>query len=185
MLSLPGIAPKDFLLVVEALSHAADRHVNQRRKDERKTPYINHPISLLDILVTIGKVTDGVVLAAALLHDTIEDTGETHAGLEKKFGTEVADIVVEVSDDKSIPKPERKRLQIEHAGHSSYKARLVKLADKIANLRDIIINPPSNWPLSRQQAYFDWAAAVLVGLRGTHPELEQAYEEALLARPVG
>ena len=181
---IPAIPFQDFSLITRALKDASDRHEPQRRKNAKASPYINHPITLFEILVEIGKVTDAVVLAAALLHDTIEDTGATHAELEAKFGAEVAEVVVEVTDDKSLPKAERKRLQIEHASHSSHRAKLVKLADKISNLRDMITDPPAHWPLERQQAYFDWAAAVLEGLRGTNKALEKAYEDALKQRPV-
>jgi guanosine-3',5'-bis(diphosphate) 3'-pyrophosphohydrolase len=184
MTPIPAIPFEDFLLVTRALKDATDRHEPQRRKNAKQSPYINHPITLFQILVEIGKVTDAVALAAALLHDTIEDTGATEAELAEKFGADVAAVVVEVSDDKSLPKPERKRLQIEHAAHSSFRAKLVKLADKIANLRDMVTDPPAYWPLERQQAYFDWAAAVLEGLRGTNEALEQAFEEALTHRPV-
>jgi guanosine-3',5'-bis(diphosphate) 3'-pyrophosphohydrolase len=181
MTSMPPIPSPSYLLVVRALAYAAARHENQRRKNAKGTPYINHPIALLEILVTCG-VTDGIVLAAALLHDTIEDTGATAEELTAQFGAEVAAIVVEVSDDKSLPKAERKRLQIEHAASASPRAKLVKLADKIANLRDMVTDPPAYWPLERRLAYFDWAAAVLEGLRGTHAQLERAFEIALQGR---
>jgi guanosine-3',5'-bis(diphosphate) 3'-pyrophosphohydrolase len=165
-----------------ALDFAADRHRTQRRKDAEASPYINHPIALARILTEAG-VADPAVLCAALLHDTIEDTETTKAELIERFGAEVAGLVMEVTDDKSLPKAERKRRQIEHAPALSAKARLVKLADKIANLNDVAACPPADWPLQRRQEYFDWARSVVDGLRGSHPELEARFDRAYAARP--
>ena len=169
--------------VIRAISFAADKHRNQRRKDIEASPYINHPIALANILANEAGIEDEKVLVAAILHDTIEDTDTTADELQRTFGPEVAAIVLEVTDDKSLPKAERKRLQIVHAGEISQRAKLVKLADKICNLRDIAHSPPAGWPLERQRAYFDWARAVVDGLRGVHPELERLFDEALKTRP--
>ncbi len=168
-------------LVVRALAFAAERHVAQRRKDAGQTPYINHPIELVQVLVGEAGIVDETVLCAAILHDTIEDTETTVAEIATAFGDRIAGVVLEVTDDNSLPKAERKRLQVERAATSSYEARLVKLADKICNLRDMLVAPPSHWPASRRLAYFDWSEAVVAGLRGTHPTLE-AEIDRLLAR---
>jgi guanosine-3',5'-bis(diphosphate) 3'-pyrophosphohydrolase len=133
--------------------------------------------------VNEGDVDDELVLAAAILHDTIEDTETTEAELLREFGQEIASIVMEVTDDKSLPKSERKRLQIEHAATISPRAKLVKLADKICNLRDITHSPPAAWPLQRQQEYFDWAKAVVDQLHGAHPVLEHIFDQAYAAKP--
>jgi guanosine-3',5'-bis(diphosphate) 3'-pyrophosphohydrolase len=127
-------------------------------------------------LVNEGGVTDPVVICAALLHDTLEDTQTTKAELESAFGPAIAAIVQEATDDKSLPKAERKRLQIEHAPRCSPEAKLVKLADKIANLRDILAQPPAGWPLERKRGYFEWAKLVVDGLRGVNPRLEAAFD---------
>jgi guanosine-3',5'-bis(diphosphate) 3'-pyrophosphohydrolase len=164
-------------LLIEAISFAAEKHRNQRRKDASASPYINHPIALADVLANEGHVTDIDVLCAAVLHDTIEDTETTVAELENRFGPRIASIVVEVTDDKSLPKQVRKQLQIEHAASASREAKLVKLADKICNLRDILNAPPADWPAERKQAYFDWAAQVVANIRGIHPGLEAAFDE--------
>ncbi|HEX3441094.1 MAG TPA: HD domain-containing protein [Pseudolabrys sp.] len=164
-------------LLIEAISFAAEKHRNQRRKDASASPYINHPIALADVLANEGHVTDIDVLCAAVLHDTIEDTETTFAELENRFGPRIASIVVEVTDDKSLPKQVRKQLQIEHAARASREAKLVKLADKICNLRDILNAPPADWPAERKQAYFDWAAQVVANIRGIHPGLEAAFDE--------
>ncbi len=118
-----------------------------------------------------GGVTDVSVLCAALLHDTIEDTETTAEELEALFGPRITSIVLEVSDDKTLDKQVRKQLQIEHASHSSFEAKLVKLADKICNLRDLLVSPPVDWSLERKIGYFDWAGKVALGLHGAHTEL--------------
>ena len=147
--------------LIAALAFAADKHKNQRRKDADASPYINHPIALANLLLNEAGVEDQRVLVAAILHDTIEDTDTTEQELVKHFGKDVADIVLEVTDDKALPKAERKRLQIEHAAHISRRAKLVKLADKICNLRDITSSPPAGWSIQRKQEYFDWAKSVV------------------------
>jgi guanosine-3',5'-bis(diphosphate) 3'-pyrophosphohydrolase len=169
--------------LIQAIAFAANKHRNQRRKDADASPYINHPIALADVLANEGGVTDETVLIAAILHDTIEDTETTAEELTAIFGETITTIVLEVTDDKALPKAERKRLQIEHAPTISAAAKLVKLADKICNLRDIVASPPEKWSLERRQAYFDWAKAVVNGLRGIHPELEQIFDEAFHRRP--
>lgn len=167
--------------LIEAVAFAANKHRDQRRKDVAASPYINHPIALANVLANEGEVTNLTALCAAVLHDTVEDTDTTEQELIKRFGRDIAGVVMEVTDDKSLDKARRKELQIEHAPHLSYSARLVKLADKISNLRDILASPPADWPLERKQAYFDWAAKVVAGLRGTHPALESVFD-AVYAR---
>ncbi|MCU7924353.1 MAG: HD domain-containing protein [Candidatus Thiodiazotropha sp. (ex Dulcina madagascariensis)] len=171
--------------LMRTLAFAARKHRDQRRKDIEASPYINHPITLADILVNEGGVTDRETLIAALLHDTIEDTDTTAEEIASEFGLVIAGLVMEVSDDGSLSKLERKELQIRHAPDLSHKARLVKLADKIANLRDIDQSPPADWSLQRKQAYFDWAKAVIDGLRGTHEGLEAIFDAAYRKRPEG
>jgi GTP diphosphokinase / guanosine-3',5'-bis(diphosphate) 3'-diphosphatase len=168
----------ELALLLKALSFAAHKHRDQRRKDAEASPYINHPIALADVLVNEGGVTDVEVLAAALLHDTVEDTATTPEELERAFGARVAQIVAEVTDDKALPKAERKRLQVEHAASISSEAKLVKLADKICNLRDVAVHPPAQWSLERRREYFEWAKSVVDRLRGIHPRLEAAFDAA-------
>ena len=170
--------------LIFALTFAAHKHRDQRRKDIAASPYINHPIALANVLANEAHVADENVLIAAILHDTIEDTDTTEEELLCTFGREITDMVLEVTDDTSLPKAERKRLQVAGAGRISHGAKLVKLADKICNLRDISRSPPSGWSLERQQAYFDWAKAVVDGMRGAHPELERIFDEAFRMRPV-
>ena len=169
--------------LIAALAFAADKHKNQRRKDADASPYINHPIALANLLLNEAGVEDQRVLIAAILHDTIEDTDTTEQELVKHFGKDVADIVLEVTDDKALAKAERKRLQIEHAAHISRRAKLVKLADRICNLRDITASPPADWSVDRKREYFDWAKDVVDRLRGVHPGLEHLFDKAYEGRP--
>jgi guanosine-3',5'-bis(diphosphate) 3'-pyrophosphohydrolase len=172
----------ELALLLKALAFAAHKHRDQRRKDPAASPYINHPIALADVLVNEGGVTDVEVLCAALLHDTVEDTDTTHEELANAFGSRVARIVAEVTDDQALPKAERKRLQVEQAAHLSPEAKLVKLADKICNLRDVAERPPASWDLARRREYFDWAKRVVDRLRGAPGEemrrLEAAFDAA-------
>ncbi len=165
------------------LKFAASKHRDQRRKDQESSPYINHPIDLLSVLSFEAGITDQVVLSAAILHDTVEDTETTETELIEHFGTEVAAIVMEVTDDKTLCKQDRKRLQIEKSPHVSDSAKLVKLADKICNLRDLAVSPPYNWSVERQQEYYDWAERVVAGLRGSHSRLESLFDQAMKTRP--
>lgn len=169
--------------ILAAIAFAADKHRNQRRKDAAASPYINHPIALANVLANEAGIDDERVLIAAILHDTVEDTETTAQELVRHFGQEIADIVLEVTDDKSLLKAERKQRQIDHAPTISRRAKLVKLADKICNLRDIASSPPAGWSLRRKQDYFDWAKAVIDGLRGVHPSLEFLFDTAYKARP--
>lgn len=168
---------------IRALQFASRKHSTQRRKDAEASPYINHPIALVSILAVEAGIDDPDVLCAALLHDTIEDTDTTRDELAGQFGNAIADIVVEVTDDKKLPKQARKQLQIEHAPALSRAAGLVKFADKIANLRDVADSPPPDWPAQRRQEYFDWAKAVVGGVRDVPPQLQQLFNAAYARRP--
>jgi GTP diphosphokinase / guanosine-3',5'-bis(diphosphate) 3'-diphosphatase len=174
---------KDLSMLVKALAFSAHKHKDQRRRDSAASPYINHPIALVDVLVNEGGVTDIDTICGALLHDTVEDTETTEDELVSAFGEVIASIVMEVTDDQSLVKHERKQAQIDHAPHLSGQAKAVKLADKISNLRDVETNPPSGWSLARRQAYFDWAKQVIDGLRGEHATLEGVFDRQYAKRP--
>ncbi|MCB0163794.1 MAG: bifunctional (p)ppGpp synthetase/guanosine-3',5'-bis(diphosphate) 3'-pyrophosphohydrolase [Anaerolineae bacterium] len=169
----------DLSLIFEATHFAAEKHQNQRRRNKEASPYINHPIAVAEILWRVGQVRDIPVLVAAILHDTIEDTDTTPEEIEKLFGPEVLTLVQEVTDDKSKPKQERKRLQIENAPHASPGAKLIKLGDKISNIHDITISPPATWSLERKLNYLDWTEKVIAGVRGTNAALEACYDQLL------
>jgi GTP diphosphokinase / guanosine-3',5'-bis(diphosphate) 3'-diphosphatase len=163
---------------LQALAFAAHKHRHQRRKDSEQTPYINHPITVANLLLNEAGITDEAVLIAALLHDTVEDTETTFEELEQHFGSLVRDLVAEVTDDRSLPKAVRKQRQIEHAAQLSDRAQLVKFADKIANLRDISNSPPAGWPSERLDAYLEWGKAVVMPLRAAHPRLAELFDQA-------
>ncbi|MCI0564365.1 MAG: HD domain-containing protein [Nitrososphaera sp.] len=169
--------------VLAALAFAAHKHRDQRRKDLDASPYINHPIALATLLSNEVKVKDPLVITSAILHDTVEDTDTTPQELQTQFGETIAAIVMELTDDKRLVKAERKRLQVETAPRLSHQARLVKLADKICNLRDVHTSPPADWNLQRRREYFDWAKAVIDRIRGTHSELEDLFDAIYDKRP--
>ena len=166
-------------VILKALRFAAEKHNDQRRKDSKSSPYINHPIGVTETLWRVGEVRDETLLVAAILHDTIEDTETTSDEIEREFGKAVTDLVLEVTDDKSLPKQTRKQLQIEHAPHKSHKAKLLKIADKINNIRDIIKSPPANWSLERKQEYLLWTEKGRGRFKGVSPALENQYDELL------
>lgn len=170
-------------LIFQALAFAAHKHRDQRRKDREASPYINHPIQLAYILINEAGVMDTDVVIAALLHDTIEDTDTTPEELAAAFGPHVRDLVLEVTDDKRLDKAERKRLQIVHAAGASPQAKLVKLADKIANVRDLAQSPPPSWSRARIQEYFEWAKAVVDQLRSSNARLEALFDAAYAQKP--
>ncbi|XP_067653448.1 guanosine-3',5'-bis(diphosphate) 3'-pyrophosphohydrolase MESH1-like [Haliotis asinina] len=169
--------------IIRCANFSAIKHKDQRRKDPEMTPYINHPIGVAYILTEAG-ITDLSVIQTALLHDTVEDTSTTFDEIEAEFGKEVRDLVAELSDDKTLMKEDRKRLQIEHAPHASPKAKLVKLADKLHNLRDLQRTVPRGWSQQRVRRYFIWAAKVVAGLRGTNKIMEDALDEIFKERNV-
>ncbi len=170
----------DFQFLVRALDFAANKHRDQRRKDEFATPYINHPISVMKILSNEANIEDKYVLSAALLHDTIEDTNTTYSDIVNEFGLPVASIVLEVTDDKSLPRDVRKQKQIEHASTLSLEASLVKIADKIANLRDLKHFPPVKWTEERRLDYFSWAQKVVSNIKSPHPVLLKLFQASLI-----
>jgi len=165
--------------LLEAIRFSAEKHRNQRRKDSERSPYINHPIEVVQLLWEVGGVRDVDVLLAAILHDTIEDTDTRPEEISDRFGEDVLSFVLEVTDDKSLPKGERKRLQIVNAPHKSYGAKLIKLADKSCNVRNLITMPPKDWSLERRQEYLLWGEKVVAGLRGTNAALEDYYDHEL------
>lgn len=166
-------------LLLMAYRFSAEKHSNQRRKDSAESPYINHPIEVAQLLWEVGGVRDADVLLAAILHDTVEDTGTRPDEIRNRFGEDVLSLVMEVTDDKSLPKGERKRLQIETAPHKSFGAKLIKLADKSCNVRNLVSMPPKDWPLKRRQEYLLWTEQVVAGLRGTNAALEEYYDHEL------
>jgi len=175
-------------LIIKALEFAAHRHRDQTRKGRVKTPYISHPIQVAGLLVNKAGEKDPVLISSAFLHDVIEDTVSTEEeklelinNIRETFGEEVLSVTMEVTDDKSLDIKERKRKQVEHAPLMSDRARKLKIADKIMNLRDLSSNPPEGWSYQRILEYHDWAEAVVAGLRGVNIKLESLFDETLKA----
>lgn len=169
------------LEILRAVHFAADRHRKQRRKGADRDPYINHPIAVAEILAREGGIRSTKALQAAVLHDTIEDTTTTPEEIERVFGKRVRRFVEEVTDDRKLPRTVRKQLQIEHAPKLSKKARCIKLADKICNLRDLANTPPKSWSHERRIGYLEWSRQVVAGCRGASPELERLFDQTLRA----
>jgi len=173
-------------LIFSALEFAASRHRGQFRKGADHAPYINHPIQVADLLINKAGETDPVLISAAILHDVIEDTVSTEkekqsliSDMRNRFGEEVVALTMEVTDDKNLEKKERKLAQVEHAPRLSDRAKKLKIADKIMNLHDIRVNPPQWWTLERILAYYDWAEAVVAGMRGVNKTLEDIFDTTL------
>ncbi len=169
-------------LVLRAAAFAADKHRHQRRKDHARTPYINHPLAVARVLAEEGGIKDPEILAAAILHDTLEDTATSRRELERKFGARIAALVSEVTDDKSLPKQRRKQLQIDRAPMKSEGAALIKIADKICNLRDLRDSPPKHWTVERRQRYRQWASDVVTALPLGRHRLRRVFDGELNGR---
>lgn len=163
--------------LLRATSFAAAAHSRTRRKGAAQEPYIEHLIEVTEILADCGGARDSVLLQAAMLHDTLEDTPVTEAELAAAFGAPVATVVAEMTDDTTLPKEERKRLQVETASTRSERARQIKVADKISNLRGLVVSPPAHWEFERKIAYFAWAEAVVAGCRGVNPALDGLFDD--------
>ncbi|MET0528484.1 MAG: HD domain-containing protein [Microvirga sp.] len=169
---------KEWIAVLKAADAAARWHVHQRRKGAAEEPYVNH---LLEVASLVAEATDGKdpeLVIAALLHDAIEDQEVPRGMIAEIWGEEVAQIVEEVTDDKSLPKDERKRKQINTAPKKSNRAKLIKLADKTSNLRAITASPSPEWSVKRRLEYVKWARDVVAGVRGTNEWLEAEFDKA-------
>ncbi len=167
------------ILLAKAYNFAAHCHETQCRKGQRAAPYINH---LTEVAELTAQATDGkdiALIAAAVLHDTIEDTRTCFDDLVSEFGEDIAGLVKEATDDTSLPKQMRKQLQIDHAPHKSERAKILKLADKISNIRSILYSPP-DWPLSRKQEYLVWSDDVAQGLKGVNSWIDELYDQTSL-----
>ena len=170
---------KNAARLLEASDFAAKKHKRQTRKGANADPYINHPLEVAKILAVVGNVDDNEILTAAILHDTIEDTETSEAEITEIFGEKVCGLVLEVTDDKTLEKTERKKLQIVHAPHLSEGAKQIKIADKISNIEDIIQNPPENWSVVTCVEYIEWCEKVILGVRGVNRALENRFDKAV------
>jgi (p)ppGpp synthase/HD superfamily hydrolase len=163
--------------ILAAARFAAEKHSGQKRKGLAGEPYINHLIEVAELIAGASADLDTNLVIAALLHDAIEDTDVTAAELAERFGSDVAGLVVEVTDDKSLPKEKRKALQVQSAPHKSPRAQMLKLADKISNLRALLSSPPADWNEERKKQYFDWARQVVSGLSSPNKVLMAEFDK--------
>ena len=163
--------------ILAAAQFAAGKHAQQKRKGAGGEPYINHLIEVAELIASSSSVLDTELVMAGFLHDTVEDTRVSLAELTERFGGDVAGLVAEVTDDKSLPDKTRKQLQVESAPHKSERAQTLKLADKISNLRAILVTPPVGWSLERKRQYFEWAKAVVDGLAAPNPRLKSEFDK--------
>jgi (p)ppGpp synthase/HD superfamily hydrolase len=167
--------------ILAAARFAAERHATQKRKGQAAEPYINHLIEVAELVAASSPALDTNLVVAAFLHDTIEDTGVTAQELEQRFGSDVATLVLEATDDKSLPQETRKALQVESAPYKSERAQTLKLADKISNLRSLLSSPPANWNPDRKRQYCEWARQVVSGFTSPNrlllAEFEKVYEQ--------
>lgn len=168
----------DIVRISMALDFAARKHIHQRRKGEMAEPYVNHVTEVSRMLAEATDGRDVTLIVAGLLHDTIEDQGVSHAELAELFGQEVADLVREVTDDMTLEKPLRKRIQEEQAPYKSDRAKMLRIADKTSNLYSILNSPPKHWSYERRREYFEWAKRVVGGCRGVNARLEAMFDSA-------
>lgn len=166
-------------MVFRALSFAAEKHAHQRRKGVSEIPYLNHCIKVAATLVDVAGIDDPEIIAAALLHDTVEDTDTTPEELEREFGSTVCALVLELTDNKALPKLRRKQLQVENASHKSGAAVQIKLSDKVCNVMDVALDPPPNWPHERRVEYLDWAERVVSALPDPNPALLRFFHQTV------
>jgi GTP diphosphokinase / guanosine-3',5'-bis(diphosphate) 3'-diphosphatase len=177
------LSSSDLAHILKAARFAAERHSAQRRKGPDHEPYVNHVIDVAALLAELLPGPDPALIMAAFLHDTVEDVGVTPAELERLFGADVAGLVLEVTDDKHLDKPDRKRLQIENAPKKSPRAQALGAADKICNLKSILENPPLLWSLSRKREYFQWAKQVVDGYPNLEPALRAEFDRVYRRMP--
>jgi guanosine-3',5'-bis(diphosphate) 3'-pyrophosphohydrolase len=164
--------------ILAAARFAAEKHAGQKRKGLANEPYINHLIEVAELIATASETLDTNLVMAGLLHDTIEDTDTTAQDLEERFGSDVTRLVLEATDDKSLPKETRKALQIKTAPHKSPRAQTLKLADKVSNLRSLLASPPAEWSSDRKRQYGEWARQVVQGFTEPNGILKAQFDEA-------
>lgn len=160
----------------EALSFSADKHRLQKRKDATGTPYINHPLGVARNIAFLDSLTGkekSDIINGAILHDTIEDTDTTYEEIQIRFNKEVADIVQEVTNKKELSSEESKKYELERAKTLSLPASLIRISDKIENIKDINNLQPVNWEKWRKINYCEWAKALVDNIKIEHVAVKQ------------
>ena len=163
--------------ILRAAHFAARHHAAQRRKGAAAEPYVNHVLEVADSIARVLTEPDTNLVIAGLLHDVVEDADVTKEELAEQFGSDVANLVMEVTDDKKLKKEERKRLQVVNAPKKSVRAQVIKLADKVSNVRSILASPPAGWDVERKRDYFEWAKQVVDGLTSPNAILKEEFEQ--------
>lgn len=176
-LRLSDLSEEDVERVLDAADFAAEKHEGQSRKDAQKTPYILHPIGVAHYVLDVAGVSTPEILMGALLHDTVEDTNTTFAEIQEVFGPDVEGYVREVTDDKTLSRAEQMRNQIERAHEKSEGAALIKMADKLYNVSDTVLNPPPSWSTEKKDSYVQFARQVVENLPPVSPELKEAFDQ--------
>ena len=169
------------LILIDALNFAAEKHQYQRRNGYDRLPYINHLIKVVKTMMEVAQVTDEVILLAAILHDVIEDTDLTEEALAYRFNPKTAAIVRELSDDMTLEHAKRKQLQIVRAKGLSKAARMIRIADKVCNMRDLMSYPMIEWSVEKKRAYVKNSIQVVDEIRGTNAALENWFDETVEA----
>ncbi len=180
-MALEQIRMNNLTVLTKAVSFAAAKHTLQKRKGDAGEPYFNHLAEVASLVAAATNGEDGNLIAAAYLHDTIEDTDTTYEDLELAFTTDIANLVREMTDDKSLPKEERKRLQIQNALKHTKRCQILKAADKISNLRSLAASPPTDWSTDRRSGYIRWAIEVVEQLKGNNSWLDERFADAVKA----
>ena len=167
----------DLAKLAHAYTFAAEKHTHQVRKGEAREPYINHPC---DVAYNVARICpdDVNLICAAVLHDTIEDTDAEYDDILQLFGEDVANLVAEVTDNKALPKAERKQAQVDSAPNKSDRAKILKLCDKASNLEAMAYSPPAAWDTDRRKAYLEWGLKVAAGLKGADPAADRHFDAA-------
>ena len=163
-------------LITKAEAYARQNHEGQFRKGEAQEPYVTHVAEVASRVARYGGSESAI--AAAWLHDVVEDCDPEIEDIENLFGSKVAKIVAEVTDDKSLSKQDRKARQVKNAPYKSEEACLVKWADKICNLLSIANSPPP-WDKARKMEYIEWAREVASGLPYSTSTTRQEFEDAI------
>ncbi len=174
------IREEDAGVVFDALIFGAEKHKAQVRSNLKKTPYIIHPIEVADFVMRIGKVYDKNVLSAALLHDVMDETGTTYEEIENRYGKIVSQYVQEMTVKKELTLKEQKKYQIIQAFHQTPSVAVIKLSDKLSNLKTLAQTPPASWSRDRIDQYFQWAQSVIENLPEANSFLKQAVKDVIL-----
>jgi len=170
---------KDAEAVLGAAIFATEKHKSQVRSNEKKTPYIIHPIEVADLVMKIGHVYDKDVLITALLHDVMDDTQTTYEQITSLYGTKVSSYLEEMTSKQGLSLKEQKKQQIMQAFRQNPSVAIIKLSDKLSNLKTLATSPPPSWSRDRIDQYFQWAQTVIENLPESNQLLKKAVKNVI------